>query len=251
MGGQAGLKCMQWLLRGVQLCSAALVLAVYTYFLATLAAHGFDVSTQIRAVEGISGSGVLYGLIGVLLICCIGGLPIASLIAIVLDTGFLACFIYVAVANKHGAGNCKGEVITPYGRGLAKSRVKGKRGSLALPTYRVACQLQTACLAASIIVIIFFLISILLDIALARNHYSKNRDGNKGYGYGERSGLPDRMSEQGPWEMVPDNLPTHPHPDDMTRTRSNSVSSLESGNDNRLLDEYEYRSRIIDPPYPV
>lgn len=152
MGGRAGLKCLQWLIRGIQLGSAALILAVYTYFIATLATHGFEISTQIRAVEGISGSAALYGLLGVLLVCCIGGVPIASLIAIILDTGFLACFVYVAVANKHGAGNCRGEVSTPYGRGLAKSKVKGKRGSLALPTYRVACQLQTACLAAAIII---------------------------------------------------------------------------------------------------
>lgn len=151
MSGEAGLKCLQWLIRGMQLSSSLLILAVYSYFLATLAAHDFDINTSIRAVEGISGSAALYGILGLLLICCIGGIPIASLIAIILDTSFLACFIYVAVANKHGAGNCKGEVDTPYGSGLAKSRVKGKRGSLALPTYRVACQLQTACLAAAII----------------------------------------------------------------------------------------------------
>lgn len=151
MSGEAGLKCLQWLIRGTQLGSSLLILAVYSYFLATLAAHDFDINTRIRAVEGISGSAVLYGILGLLLVCCIGGIPIASLIAIILDTSFLACFIYAAVANKHGAGNCKGEVDTPYGLGLAKSRVKGKRGSIALPTYRVACQLQTACLAAAII----------------------------------------------------------------------------------------------------
>ncbi|KAJ3537896.1 hypothetical protein NM208_g6137 [Fusarium decemcellulare] len=182
MGGEAGLKCLQWLLRGIQLGLSALILAVYSYFLATLAAHDFDIHTRIRAVEGISGSAVLYGILGVVLICCVGGLPVASLIAIILDTGFLACFIYTAVANKHGGGSCSGEVDTPYGPGLAKSKVKGKRGSLALPTYRVACQLQTACLAAAIIAVILFSVSIIIDIGLARSHYAESRRLGRGPG---------------------------------------------------------------------
>lgn len=153
MGGTAGLKCLQWLIRGIQLGAAALILAIYAYYLATLAAHDFHISTNIRAVEGIAGSAMLYDLLGLLLICCLGGSPMASFIAIILDTAFLACFIYVAVANKHGAGNCRGEVKTPYGTGLAKSKIKGKRRSIALLTYRVACQMQTACLAAAIIAV--------------------------------------------------------------------------------------------------
>ncbi|KAH6871640.1 hypothetical protein B0T10DRAFT_260356 [Thelonectria olida] len=263
MGGAAGLKCLQWLIRGNQLGSATLMLAVYSYFLATLAAHDFDISRHIRAVEGISGSAVLYGLLGVLLICCIGGVPMASFIAIILDTGFLACFIYVAVANKHGAGNCRGEVDTPYGRGLAKSRIKGKRGSLALPTYRVACQLQTACLATAIIAVLFFFFSIILDVALARNHYGTNRRENKGYGYQEQNGFLGGASQQGPWDDVPDHLPTHIHPEDMMGIRSNSIShqmegiSHESsnGDESTCFSDADHhrdsRSHVLEPPYPV
>ena len=157
MRDDTGLKCLQWLIRGIQLGCSLLLLAVYSYFLATLAAHGFHISTGIWAVEGIAGSAVLYTLLGVLLVCCIGGVPLASIIAMVLDVAFIAAFIYGAVANKNGAGACHGEVDTLYGHGLAHNKVKGKkRGSLALPTYGVACKLHKACLAAAIIAMCVF-----------------------------------------------------------------------------------------------
>ncbi|KAH7020381.1 hypothetical protein EDB80DRAFT_677308 [Ilyonectria destructans] len=249
MGGQAGLKCLQWMLRGVQLCAAALILAVYTYFLATLAAYRFHISTQIRAVEGISGSAVLYCLLGLLLICCIGGNPMASFIAVILDVAFMACFIYIAVANKHGAGNCRGEVNTPYGIGLAKSKVKAKKGgSLVLPSYRVACQLQTACVAAAIIIIILLLISMIINFALARSHYEKSRTENKGYGYGEGNGFLGRTNPDGQSEMVPDDLPPHTQLDEMRDSLSPSISSHTSRG---ISDDYELHPRVPNPPYPV
>ncbi|RTE80209.1 hypothetical protein BHE90_005321 [Fusarium euwallaceae] len=263
MSGEAGLKCLQWLIRGMQLGSSLLILAVYSYFLATLAAHDFDINTRIRAVEGISGSAALYGILGLLLICCVGGIPIASLIAIILDTGFLVCFIYAAVANKHGAGNCKGEVDTPYGLGLAKSRVKGKRGSLALPTYRVACQLQTACLAAAIIAVVLFFISIIIDVALARGHYAQHRLENKDYGYGERMVFLNRRSDPSPQGTAPDDLPAHTQPDDIDHrlcdsSRSCADEGSEGISDNQGSQYYPdddsdrtRGSRHPEPPYPI
>ncbi|KAM5341490.1 hypothetical protein ACJ41O_014521 [Fusarium nematophilum] len=246
----AGLKCLQWLLRGVQLFSSALILSVYSYFLATLAAHDFDISTSIRAVEGISGSGVLYGILGVLLACCVGGFPLASVIAIVLDTAFFGCFVYVAVANKHGGGGCKGEVDTPYGKGLARSRVKGRRGSLALPTYRVACQLQTACLAAAVISIVFYFISCLVSIALSRQYYKKDRRENEGYGYSER-GFLGRSTQQEIPATTPDNLPTHPQPEDMSDTRSSHIHEwLETQTHRTSDDERALAPSHNTPPYP-
>ncbi|RSL42802.1 hypothetical protein CEP54_015347, partial [Fusarium duplospermum] len=198
-----------------------------------------------------------------LLICCIGGMPIASLIAIILDTSFLACFIYAAVANKHGAGDCKGEVKTPYGVGLAKSRIKGKRGSLALPTYRVACQLQTTCLAAAIISVVLFFISISIDIALARGHYAQHRRENKDYGYGERGDILNRRPDPGSWGAVQDDLPAHTQPDDIDLRPCDSSSSHASGGREGVSDDqrshyYPHddsdrtrRSRHPEPPYPI
>ncbi|KAH7136863.1 hypothetical protein B0J13DRAFT_528368 [Dactylonectria estremocensis] len=252
----AGLICLQWLLRGVQLGSSALILAVYSYFLATLAAHKFHISTSIRVVEGISGSGTLYGLLGVLLVCCLGNIPLVSLIAIILDVGFFACFIYVAAANKHGAGSCRGEVDTPYGKGLAGDKVKGRRGSLALPRYRVACQLQTACLAAAIIAIIIFFVSIVVSIALARDHYKTNRRENHGYGYNGR-GFLDRSSQQEPSAVVQDDLPMHPHPDEMSNNQHEHIYEGPETQDDgiyeshNLLPGHGARPYVSSPPYPV
>ncbi|KAH7125959.1 hypothetical protein EDB81DRAFT_860627 [Dactylonectria macrodidyma] len=253
----AGLICLQWLLRGVQLGSSALILAVYSYFLATLAAHKFHITTSIRAVEGISGSGTLYGLLGVLLVCCLGNIPLVSLIAIILDVGFFACFIYVAVANKHGAGSCRGEVDTPYGRGLAGDKVKGRRrGSLALPRYRVACQLQTACLAAAIIAVVIFFVSIIVSVALARQHYKTNRRENYGYGYSER-GLMDRSSQREPLATVQDDLPMHPQPEEMDNSQREYVYRGLHTQDDGISDNHYLapghgaRPYHSSPPYPV
>ena len=73
MGAKAGfaLKLLQWFIRGIQFCCCALVLAIFSYFLAILSNRGLDIPTWTRAVEGISGIGVLYTILGLLLLCCL------------------------------------------------------------------------------------------------------------------------------------------------------------------------------------
>ncbi len=116
MGAGSGLalKFVQWFVRGIQFCCAALVLAVYSYFLATLHNHNLPIGSSIKAVEGISGVAVLYTILGLLLLCCLAGHPFTSFIAIVLDVAFVAGFIYIATANRDGAGSCSGQVNTPF-----------------------------------------------------------------------------------------------------------------------------------------
>ena len=153
MGAASGLalKFLQWGIRGIQFCCAALVLGVYSYFLATLRNHNLPVSNTVRAVEGISGAAVLYTLVGLLLLCCVAGFAVTSLIAIILDVCFIGAFIYVAVANKNGAGSCNGILDTPYGKGQSAAQVQGSSGFTALPSFRTACRLQTACFAVAIV----------------------------------------------------------------------------------------------------
>ena len=155
MGASSGfaLKFLQWFLRGVQFCCAALVLAVYSYFLATLRNHNLPIGTWVRAVEGIAGVGVLYTAVGLLLLCCLAGHPFTSFIAIVLDVCFIGAFIYVAVQNRGGASSCQGKVTTPYGTGDANTDVSdsGDGGFTVLPNQHQACQLETACLAVSVV----------------------------------------------------------------------------------------------------
>jgi hypothetical protein len=180
MGAKAGfgLKFLQWTIRGIQFLCAALILGVYSYFLAALHNHDISSTNQVRAVEGIAGSAVLYTLIALLLLCCVAGFALTSFIAMVLDLAFIGAFIYVAVANRSGAGSCQGYLDTPFGRGRAGEVAEGNRdGFTRLPSYHTACRLQTACLAVSIIAIFFFLLSILMEVALARHHRKEKRFG--------------------------------------------------------------------------
>lgn len=155
MGARSGLalKALQWFIRGVQFCCAAIVLAIFSYFLATLHNHDLPVATWIRAVEGISGVATLYTLTGLLLLFCLAGHPFSSGVAVILDVAFVGAFIYVASSNRGGAGSCEGIVRTPFGTGNADTNVvdDGHGGFTALPSFRRACQLETACLSVSIV----------------------------------------------------------------------------------------------------
>ncbi|KAF4998064.1 hypothetical protein FGRMN_3427 [Fusarium graminum] len=179
MGAKSGvaLKFLQWFFRGIQFACAALILAIYSYFLATLHNHKLPISNTIRAVEGISGAAVLYTIAALVLLCCLAGRTVSSFLAILLDIAFIGAFIYVAVANKGGASSCTGYLDTPFGRGKAANTAEGSDGFTALPSYRTACKLQSACLAVAIIAIIFFVLSILMEFALVRHHRKEKRFG--------------------------------------------------------------------------
>ncbi|KAK5993284.1 hypothetical protein PT974_06713 [Cladobotryum mycophilum] len=218
MGVKAGLglKTIQWFIRGIQFCCAALILAVYSYFLASLHNHNLRIATSLRAVEGISGAATLYTLAGLLLLCCVAGLTATSLLAVVLDAAFVGAFIYVAVANRGGAGSCRGYVDTPFGK---------------------ACRLQTACLAVAIIAIIFFVFSILVEVALARNRRREKRYGpspQNDYtsGYGKRGGFLGRLfGRRKPGDAVADDanmLPPHTHPDQLDNNNNRHSYTTET-----------------------
>jgi hypothetical protein len=147
------LKFVQWFIRGVQFCCAALILALFSYFLATSHIHNIDTPTWVRAVEGISGVAVLYSFLGLLLLCCLAGHPATSFIAIILDIAFAIAFIYVAVANKAGGSSCSGVVYTPFGSGEANTSPTAPDGSTNLPSFRTACQMETACFAVAIVAV--------------------------------------------------------------------------------------------------
>ena len=145
------LKFLQFFNRIIQFLCAAVILGIFSYFLATLHNHNLRITNQVRAVEGISGAAVLYTLIALLLLCCLAGIALFSIIAIILDILFIGAFIYIAWANRDGAGSCKGYVDTPFGRGQSTSNVQGSSGFTSLPSFHTACRLQTACLAVAII----------------------------------------------------------------------------------------------------
>ncbi|KAL7903562.1 hypothetical protein HDV63DRAFT_400401 [Trichoderma sp. SZMC 28014] len=172
-----GLKFLQWFFRGIQFCCSAIVLAIYSYFLATLHNHDLPIATSLRAVEGISGAGTLYTLLALLMLCCLAGHTLTAVIAVVLDIAFIGAYVYVAIANKNGASSCTGVLDTPFGKGQSSSTVEGDKGFTKLPSFHTACKLQSASLAVAIIAIIFFVFSILMEFALTRHHQKEKRYG--------------------------------------------------------------------------
>lgn len=172
-----GLKFLQWFFRGIQFCCSAIILAIYSYFLATLHNHNLPIATSLRAVEGISGAGTLYTGLALLMLCCLAGHTLTAFLAVVLDIAFIGAYIYVAIANKNGAGSCTGVLDTPFGKGQSSSTVEANSGFTKLPSFHTACRLQSASLAVAIIAIIFFVFSILMEFALTRHHQKEKRYG--------------------------------------------------------------------------
>ncbi|KAI0119910.1 hypothetical protein GGR51DRAFT_1386 [Nemania sp. FL0031] len=217
MGAKSGLalKALQWFIRGVQFLSCAVVLALFSYFLAVASRHNINIPTWSKAVEGISGVGVLYTLLGLLLLCCLAGHPFTSAIAILLDVAFVGAFIYVAQANRGGASSCRNTVNTVFGTHSAADSL----GS-GLPSFGQICRMQKAVLAVSIIAIAFFLISAFVEIILVRHRRKEHRFGpspanNYTSGYGRRGffGRFSRRKHSEEEAINPNVLPEHTHPE--------------------------------------
>lgn len=155
MGATAGftLKLIQWFNRGVQFGCCGLILALTAYFLAAMSSNNITIPTNLRAVAGISGIGVIYTALGVILVCCLAGFTLTSFIAIVLDIAFVGAFIYVAIVYKDGASSCSGtNVNTVFGTGSANVRItSADEGGVTLPTYATACRMESANLAVAIV----------------------------------------------------------------------------------------------------
>lgn len=235
MGAKSGiaLKSLQWFIRGIQFCCAAVVLALCSYFLAALHTHNLGVPTWVKAVEGIAGGAVLYTIAGLLLLCCLAGHPLTSFIAIFLDICFIAAFVYVAVANKHGAGSCRGRVNTPFGTGNSADQVTSSTsGFTALPTYHQACQMQTAILAVSIVAIFFFLLSMLVEFMLVRHRRKEKRFGpspanNYTSGYGRRNKLFDMFNKRrGTGDSGENTLPQHTTPEQVRQSYNTESTAV-------------------------
>ena len=153
-GAGLALKGLQWFLRAIEFCCAALILGVFSYFLAALHNHSLNIDNYTRSIEGISGAAVLYTLIGLLLLCFVAGLTFFSVIAILLDLVFVGAFIYVAYETRNGDRSCSGTVTTVFGTGNANGDntvPSGNGGSTALPSFKQACQLETACFSVAIV----------------------------------------------------------------------------------------------------
>ena len=90
-------------------CCAAVGLGIYSYFLARLSKNNRPINNDLRAVEGLTGSAVLYTIFAVLLTCILGGKRLFAFCGILLDILFCGAMIAVAVLTRHGASSCRGE----------------------------------------------------------------------------------------------------------------------------------------------
>lgn len=167
-----GLKTLQLFLRVIEFCCAAVIVALFGYFLAKLSYNNLGISNYYKAIEGISGAAVIYTAFAILLVCCVGGLSFFAFLAILLDLAFVGCFIFVAVETRGGANSCSGNVNTPIGSGDVNSATTGS-----LPSLGTACRMNTACFAVAIVAAVFFLISAIVEFALWRNRKSEKKYG--------------------------------------------------------------------------
>lgn len=151
--GGAFLRIFQTLLRVIQTLASILVLGIYSYFLAVLSHHDVPIADRYRAVEGMSGAAVLYGLFAVLLTLFLGGFTFFGFLAVLLDLCFVGCYIAISWFNRDGTQSCSGFVKTPLGDGDSSngesSPLFNKNGLG--PNLHKSCQLEKAVLAVAIV----------------------------------------------------------------------------------------------------
>lgn len=143
--GGVVLRFFNLAIRVLQFLDSAVILGIYSYFLARLAQNDQQIPTWMKAVEGLSGAATLYALLGSLFTCCLGGVAFFAAVAILLDVCFVGAMIAIAVMTRDGTNQCSGTVSTPLGTG------RDNEDSPAGVGYEYACMLEKVVFAVSII----------------------------------------------------------------------------------------------------
>jgi len=230
-GGGVALKGVSLFFRIIEFCCAAVILALFSFFLANLHTNHRIIPTYEKAVEGIAGAAVLYTIFAFLLVCCLGGVAFFSLLAILLDFAFCGAFIYVAWANRNGTRGSTGIICTPLGCGDSGSRVVDS--SVHIGT---AHRMESAVFAVAVLGAIFFLFNILIEFGMMRHHKKEKAFGpspNNGY----TAGSPKRKfwqrrakrdPEMGAYatKVHPDALPPHTSPDDVRASYATDTTAV-------------------------
>ncbi|PGH07585.1 hypothetical protein AJ80_07974 [Polytolypa hystricis UAMH7299] len=175
------------IIRIIQFCASALILGIFSYFLAVLADHDMEIGRWMKAVEGLSGAATLYTLLASIFTLWLGGIRFFAALAMFLDLCFVAVFIALAVMTRDGAHSCTGFVNTPLGSGDSDNHApgygKGGFGTGAgqnltfMPNLGFACRLQKGTFAVSIIGIFLFIASLYPQLLYARQHKRAQRYG--------------------------------------------------------------------------
>lgn len=138
-GGGLALKGASSFIRALQFLCAALILGIFSYFLAREFVPFEPISSQTdlsyidlhrnnqgipkweKAVEGISGAAVIYTAFAVIFTCFLGGVTIFSALGILLDLLFLGGFIAIAIMGRGGLRSCRGSPNSIFGQGHRKA----------------------------------------------------------------------------------------------------------------------------------
>lgn len=131
-------------IRVLQALDGAVILGIFSYYLAILAQHHLPIATWLKAVEGLAGAATLYGLLGAILVCCLGGIAFFAFLGVALDVCFTGAMIAIAVLTRNGTSGCTGTVDTPLGSGKA-SDIKANL------SFGMACKLEQVAFAVAVI----------------------------------------------------------------------------------------------------
>ncbi|KAJ5760380.1 hypothetical protein N7520_007536 [Penicillium odoratum] len=213
MGAAGGvfLRFCALVIRVLQFLAAAVILGIFSYFLAILSKHDQHIATWLKAVEGLAGAATLYGLFGLVFVCCLGGVAFFAFLGVVFDILFTGAMIAIAIMTRKGTNSCTGTVNTPIGSGESTDDSPSKLN------YGMACTLEKVVFAVSVIGIFLFLISILFQVLLARHHKREKRFGPSpanGYTSGSRKWFWSR-NKNNPETIGDNTLPGHPTPADV------------------------------------
>ena len=132
-------------IRVLQFLDGAVILGIFSYYLAILSRNNVQIDTWLKAVEGLSGAATAYGLLGIIFVCCLGGVAFFAFLGVVLDVLFTGAMIAIAVLTRNGTSTCTGTVGTPLGKGNAADE------SSAGLSFSMACKLEKVTFAVAII----------------------------------------------------------------------------------------------------
>lgn len=148
-------------IRVLQFLAGAVMLGIFSYFLAVLSNHHLPIAQWIRAVEGLAGAATLYALLGSIFTICLGGIMFFGLVGMVLDVCFVGASVAIAVMTRDGTQTCSGDVTTPLGNGPSDSSASGYGSNgfgfgsgetvTYMPNLGLACRLEKTVFAVSII----------------------------------------------------------------------------------------------------
>lgn len=184
--GSVALKSLQTLLRILQFLGALLVLGIFSYFLARLAANDLPKARYVVAVEIIAAIAVAYTFLAVLLTFFVGGFTIFGALAVLFDLLLLGGFVAVTVLTRRSRRRCRGFQDTPLGVGNVPATTSditngfgygNEVGRTYRPNIGRACQLQRAVFITSIVLIGLFLLTAIVQMLLVRQHKKDKRYG--------------------------------------------------------------------------